>query len=139
MSYYSVIIVAAFTSIVTVLILLFFLYKLQRKQQELMLNAQLLCHDLEELCKECLNISDKVVRDIDKKVGEGKKIFNKLESINNKAQFKQKENDKQIFLSGKNKDIIQSYQEGYGFKEISQKYGIGQDQVAMIVQLHKDL
>jgi len=57
-------------------------------------NARLVQKDLEQLCQQCLEISDNMVKDLEQKINEGKELLLKLEEVDtfnqeNKAKARQ--------------------------------------------------
>jgi len=130
------------------LILVWFFVKYFTNNFKSVLDKALVIHkDLEQLCSQCLEVSDKIVNDLEEKINEGKELLLKYEKLdtpklslhtkNQSRNRKPKEKENEIKLTCKQKSILQLADAGWNVKEISQSLDVGQDQVAMVLQLYK--
>jgi len=112
--------------------------------------AKIIQEDLEKLYQQYMATSGDMLNDLEEKINEGKELLSSLEraslvnpkngnfssSKNSRKRKEKKSYD--IKLSFQQQTMLELAQEGHSIKDISQKLGVGQDQVAMVLGLYKN-
>jgi len=112
--------------------------------------AKVIQNDLENLYQQYIKTSGDMLNDLEEKINEGKEVLAALERISfvnphggnfstaKKGRTKNEKKSYEIKLSAQQQTMLNLAQEGYSIKDISQKLGVGQDQVAMVLELYKN-
>ncbi|MFZ7104622.1 MAG: DUF6115 domain-containing protein [Peptococcaceae bacterium] len=144
-----------FAGIITAIFIMWLLARSFKKNlQEDLAEAKHIRADLEKLYQEYLKVSEEITRNLAAGIKENQEIIEENNTFeaggfpdyhNEKEEYSKNNNTAVIKKnvvrkpgSLRQQDIVELSEAGYSVKEISERFGVEQDQVSMVLQLYRN-